>query len=135
MKMRLHTIALLLPALMLGSCGGMKTTEPSMKEQDPHSYAVPVEAKVKHLNWAATVDFNSKTIDAEAAWEIENTGNADSIRFDTKDLEIKSITIDDGPSTEYRLAKTDPILGQALVVAIKPETKVIRIQYRTSPEA
>lgn len=106
-----------------------------MKEQDPHSYAVPAEVKVKHLDWTATVDFESRTIRATAEWEVEGIGGADSIHMDTKDLVIKAITLDDGVAAEYRLAKTDPILGQALVIAIKPATKVIRIEYETSPRA
>lgn len=106
-----------------------------MKKQDPHSYAVPAEVKVKHLDWTATVDFESRTIRATAEWEVEGIGGADSIHMDTKDLVIKAITLDDGVAAEYRLAKTDPILGQALVIAIKPATKVIRIEYETSPRA
>lgn len=106
-----------------------------MKEQDPHSYARPAEAKVKHLEWTATVDFDSKTIRAAAVWQIENNGDADSIRFDTKDLAIKSISIDNTTSTEFRLAKPDAILGQALVIAIRADTKVVRIEYETSPQA
>lgn len=106
-----------------------------MKEQDPHSYAIPTEAELKHLDWNATVDFDSKTIRGTAAWEIETNGSADSIRLDTKDLAIKSVTLDDGVATQYRLANADPILGQALVIAIKPGTKVVRIEYETSPQA
>ena len=106
-----------------------------MKEQDPHTYAIPAQAEVKHLRWTATVDFNSKTIRGTAAWNIQNNGHADSIRLDTKDLAIKAIRLDNGANTSFRLGEADPILGQALVIAIKPETKVVSIEYETSPHA
>ena len=106
-----------------------------MTKPDPHSYAIPAEAKVKHLTWTANVNFDAKTISARASWDIENGGNADSIRFDTKDLIIKHITRDGGTPAKYRLADKNPILGQALVVAIAPDTKTIRIEYETTPGA
>jgi len=106
-----------------------------MTKLDPHSYAIPAEAKVKHLDWTATVDFDKKVINARAGWEIETDGNADSIRFDTKDLTIKKIILDDDVVAKYRLADKDPIMGQALVVAIQPKTKTVQIEYETSPAA
>lgn len=135
MKLRLPRIALLLPAFLLSNCGAMKTTETSMKAPDPHSHAIPAEAKVKHLHWKADVDFDSKTIRGNAAWEIEKTNDVDSIRFDTKDLNIKRITLDDAVTTNYRLGKKDAILGEALIIAIRPETKIVRIEYETTPGA
>ena len=135
MKKRLQSLGLLLAALVAGSCGSMKTSEIPMKELDPHSYAIPAEASVKHLDWTATVDFQSQMIRATAAWKIEQADGVDSIRFDTKDLIIKAVTLDDRVATEYRLAKADPILGQALVIAIKPGTRTVRIEYETNPRA
>ena len=106
-----------------------------MTKQDPHSYAIPAEANVTHLTWTANVDFGSKIIKALASWDIENAGNADSIRFDTKDLVIKQITFGNGTPAKYRLAEKDPILGQALVIPITSDVKTIRIEYETTPGA
>ncbi|MEX2231966.1 MAG: M1 family metallopeptidase [Cyclobacteriaceae bacterium] len=104
-------------------------------KQDPHSYSVPAEAKVKHLIWKARINFDSKTIEGTATWNIENHNNADTIILDTKDLNIEKITLDNNVSAQFRLGKKDPILGQALAISIKPETKTVHIRYRTSPEA
>lgn len=104
-------------------------------KKDPHSYAVPADALVKHLTWKATVNFDTKTIVAIASWHFENNGQADSIIFDTKDLNIQKVTVDGGKPAQFRLGDKDPILGQPLAVAITREAKTVHIHYETSPEA
>lgn len=103
--------------------------------QDPHSYAAPSEAVVKHLSWKAAIDFGSKTISATARWEIANLNNADVIILDTKGLQIEKVWLDDGINTEFKLGEKDEILGQPLAVMIRPDTKHISIQYKTSSTA
>src|SRR5687768_10648091 len=134
--MRLFKQGLLLLAMSIISCNNSQENEneTSMKKQDPHSYAVPAEAKVKHLSWRARINFESMTIEGTASWEIEHN-KSDSIRLDTKDLNIKTIKLDDNRATTFRMGPKDPILGQALVISIKPDTKLIHIDYQTSPKA
>ena len=135
MEIRLsHTISLL-SAVIATSCGSIKTNENFIMKQDPHSYSVPGEAKVTHLEWAAFVDFGTKTIRGSATWQIESAEDADSIRFDTKDLLIERVTLDDGTEAKYRLGSADAILGQALVVPIEPGTRAVKIEYATSSGA
>lgn len=102
---------------------------------DPHSFAQPLEAKVTHLNWKAEISFETKKISAIASWEIEVQPDVDIITLDTKGLTIQKVTLDNDQPTEFKLAENDPILGKALAVLIKPGTKVINIQYETSPDA
>ena len=74
----------------LFSCKTKENTEQKVQPQmlkDPHSYSAPSEARVKHLKWKATLDFERKIIYATAKWQIENLANADVIIFDTKDLQ------------------------------------------------
>jgi aminopeptidase N len=132
--MRLLTPGLIVLSLLAASCKSRSEKETADMKQDPHSYATPSRASVKHLYWKATVDFDKHIINATASWDIENHG-ADTIRLDTKDLRIGSVTLDDGSSTGYRLGDKDPILGQVLAIAIKGNTKKIHIQYQTSPQA
>lgn len=118
------------------TCCTQKTMEQkSVVAQDPHSFSIPSEAKVKHLSWKATVDFTAKTIDGVATWEIESAPDADIILFDTKDLKISKVTLDDSQPAEYRIADKDFVLGEALAVLIKPQTKKVNIHYQTSPTA
>lgn len=136
--MKITIITKLICLLALGvviSCR-QKTTETVMKPAtDPHSYAQPAEARVKHLQWKATVDFDHKIIRAVATWTIEANANADLITFDTKGLSIEKVTLNDNVAAEYRLANNDSILGQALAVLLKPGTTQVSITYQTSPDA
>jgi leukotriene A-4 hydrolase/aminopeptidase len=130
-------ITALLVIAALCSCESVKNQESvtMSKPNDPHSYAIPDDARVKHLNWKAQIDFNSKTIHAVASWTIESDSDADRIMFDTKDLSIEKITLDDNADTEFQLSEKDPILGQALVVKIKRGTQTVHIEYSTTQDA
>jgi leukotriene A-4 hydrolase/aminopeptidase len=133
--MRASKPGFLIVALILSRCGTQTNNEPAFMKQDPHSYSVPAEAKVKHLTWKARINFDSKTIDGMATWSIENHTNADTIILDTKDLNIEKISLDNNISAQFRLGKKDAVLGQALAIAINPKTRSVHIQYKTSPEA
>ena len=69
---------------------------------DPHSFSVPSEAKVTHLRWRANVDFEKRMISATAEWEIEMKPDAAEIIFDTKGLDIQSVTLDNGVAATFR---------------------------------
>lgn len=103
--------------------------------QDPHSYSAPHDARVTHLTWKARVDFDTKTIHATASWDIATSKDADVVIFDTKDLNIEKVTLDANVAVEHRLSGKDELLGQALAVPIRPNTKRINITYSTNPEA
>lgn len=122
---------------ILTRCGSpMTTQEKNTMTQDPHSFSKPSEAKVTHLSWKATVDFNEKKIAATASWNIEADPDADVILLDTKGLNIQRVTLDNEQPAEFKLAQEeDEILGKALAVLLRPGTKVIHIQYETSPSA
>jgi leukotriene A-4 hydrolase/aminopeptidase len=102
-------------------------------KSDPHSYSRPGEATVKNLQWTATVNFDTKTIDGIASWTIEGS-DADSIILDIKDLEIKKVRVDNA-AANFTVGEKDEILGQALAIPIRPDTKSIQIHYQTSPGA
>ena len=134
LMMRLVNPGFLALALFIGGCGRLEKKENPMTKKDPHSYAMPAEARVAHLHWQANVNFDSKRIDAVADWTIENEG-ADTIRFDTKDLNIRSVKLDRGVKATFRRGKKHPIFGEELAVSIKPETKRVTIEYTTSQHA
>jgi leukotriene A-4 hydrolase/aminopeptidase len=106
----------------------------AIKLEDPHSYAKPNEAVVKHLSWKAKVDFDQKVIVAEAEYAIENLTKTKEIIFDTKDLEIEGVFVD-GKRAGFKLAAPDSILGSALRIPIEPNSKQVTISYKTSPSA
>jgi leukotriene-A4 hydrolase len=116
-------------------CATQSKQEIKMIIEDPHSFAKPSEARVIHLNWKATVNFDTKVISAVATWTIEADKDADIILLDTKDLTIEKVTLDEHVPAEFKLAEQDPLLGQALAVLLKPGTNKISIQYKTSAGA
>lgn len=112
----------------------MSPTEEAMQTgQDPHSYA-KAEAKVRHLNWLAEVDFESKKIKAVANWTIETQSGAENIFFDIYDLQIDSILVD-GVKTNFALSPFDEHLGQGLRIPIQENSKMLSIHYSTGDDA
>lgn len=112
----------------------MSPTEEAMETgQDPHSYAKS-NARVSHLNWIASVDFEAKQISAEAQWDITSEAGATDIFFDIYDLEIDSILVD-GERVNYALSPMDHHLGQGLRIPITETSKQVVIHYRTGDDA
>lgn len=124
-----------LPIFLFNQCTQVKTQETEATTTDPHSFAVPDNARLKHLSWKASVDFDRKIIAATATWDIERAPDADIIILDTKGLNIKKIAAGTGEALEYRLADKDSLFGQALAILIKTDTKKIVIEYETSADA
>src|SRR5690606_41127140 len=48
---------------------------------------------------------------------------------------FRSVTLNDGEIATWRLSAVDSTFGQALVVAITPQTERVSIRYATSPQA
>jgi leukotriene-A4 hydrolase len=123
--------------IILNSC----TSSNKVMEQkiavgtDPHSFSQPSVSRVNHLSWIANVSFKLKVISAVATWSITSSPEADEIIFDTKDLNISKVTLDNSQPTDFKLAPRDSILGSALIVKIKKGTKKVNIHYQTSPGA
>jgi leukotriene-A4 hydrolase len=116
----------------------MTTAEQTLSElpQDVHSYAKPAEAVAKHLDLNLAIDFDKKTLTGTAAYDIENLAETAEIIFDTRGLEIKQVYLDDtNEITSFYLGKNDAFLGKPLHIAIKPGTKRVTIEYKTTSDA
>ncbi|WP_255474155.1 M1 family metallopeptidase [Pontibacter qinzhouensis] len=115
----------------------MKTENEIGRESiDVHSFARPTEAVAKHLDLDIAVNFDQKIISGRATYQIENLTQTDQIVFDAKGLQIEKVFLGDSlTETNFRLGKEEKFLGQPLLIDIRPETKSVTIQYRTTPEA
>jgi len=102
---------------------------------DIHSFGNMNDVVLSHLFWDAQLNFDSRTIEASAAWTIDNKNGADKLILDTENLTIKNVTLDKGHKTTFELMEADPVLGRALHIQIYPDTKNVVIEYETSPEA
>jgi leukotriene-A4 hydrolase len=112
------------------------TKQSDMYTQDPHSFARPLEAVVRHLDLDLAVDFPAKTISGIASYKIDTDDKATKILFDTDNLTITKVTLDkDDETADFKVSERIDHLGSPLEVSIKPNTKVVHIHYSTTPES
>lgn len=117
--------------VLLYGCGTKK--DPDFT--DPHSASQPFEARAEHLVWRANVDFNKRTIHARASWLISKRADAKHIVFDTYDLNIERVWLDENIPTDWHLADSVAYLGRALVVHLEKGTQWVHIEYKSNPGA
>jgi len=98
--------------------------------EEPHSYAQPNEAAIRHLDLDIELDFSKKIISGVASYQIDNN-NADEIILDAKFLNIKNVKAD-GEDVKFSLGEFDEQLGQALTITITKDTKAIAVFYETT---
>ena len=108
-----------------------------MPVNDPHTYARPGEAAIKHLNLDITVNFEDEQIRGQAQYRIAKSEEADSLFLDTRNLTIEKVTLgkEGKTSTAYNLGAKRQYMGRHLAIALKPKTEWVNIEYQTSPEA
>jgi leukotriene-A4 hydrolase len=111
---------------------------------DPHSYASQGTLRVRHLRLRLAVDFSQRTLAGTATWLLADgltaPGSAAEAELvlDTHGLQLDSVSLGEtaaGSVAEYRLAATDPVLGQALHIQVPVGTAAITVSYRTEPAA
>lgn len=126
---------LMLPAIaLLFACSDKKKSVSMTK--DPHSFARPYEVYVQHLNLNLACDFDKRTLKGYAEWTLGRNSDADTIVLDTRDLLITRVQLDgDTASAPFTLSAPDSILGSALKIRIKPDTRTVKIYYQTLPDA
>lgn len=142
MKKILYSILL----LTFISCGNENQPAPERSEKtkllianmklasDPHTWSKPNSARVKHLEWDATVDFATKTIAAIATYDIENLTDTNAIVFDTKALNISKVQVD-GVDVPFTLGTEKEYVGMPLNVPISTNSKKVAITYTTTKDA
>ncbi len=102
---------------------------------DPHSWARPDQVAIQHLALDLSVDFPHQRLSGTATLTLDNHG-ADRLYLDTRDLEIRSVSLGDAHTpARYSLGESRPYLGSPLMVEITPETRTVTIDYQTSPQA
>ncbi|MCB1054921.1 MAG: aminopeptidase, partial [Acidobacteria bacterium] len=129
----------LLAGLALGCSPATETASPAspppLTVVDPQSYARPDQVAVRHLDLVAAVDFDLQRITATASYQLDRRTDADHLILDTRGLDIDSVTLDDGVETTFELGEEHRRLGQALSIALRPETETVHVAYSTRPDA
>jgi leukotriene-A4 hydrolase len=105
-------------------------------EQDPHSFARPDEIAVQHLILDLNVDFNRRQLAGRASLRINNKLGADHLVLDTRDLDVRRVTLDDGKAeARWTLGNEVKFLGRPLEIEITPQTTWVNVDYATKPQA
>lgn len=136
---------LLLTIYLFSSCDispvapGTKTEQLADSTYDDHSYSNLKEIRTSHLDLDLEVNFSNKTIYGVAHHTMINKGS-DTAIFDIKGLLIQKITIGKGKNereTDFVIGNMDKdsILGQPLLVTVKPNTTQVNIYYQTTTES
>ena len=102
---------------------------------DPHSYALPLEARVHHVALDLVVDFASKTIGGTATLDIDRQPTAREIVLDRKGYEVQSVTDSAGRPLAYSFGAEDKELGTPFRIELGPDTRRIVVRYRSRPDA
>jgi leukotriene-A4 hydrolase len=103
--------------------------------KDIHSFARPEEAVVRHLALDLNVDFEQRRLAGSATLTIETHNGARELVLDSHGLTVDRVTLDDGTEATFTVSAAQAYLGSALTIAIKPDTKSVKIDYAASPEA
>ena len=142
-----HSLLIIILACVLLSCDQDGSTNEGNKEQKPnkgydmdvvdqYTYAQPHEAVVTHLDLDIKVNFANKKISGRASYQINNKTGTDKIFFDTKNIDIESVTIgEEETTTDFALVGYKEFLGRKLEISVLPGTEVVNIYYSTRPDA
>jgi leukotriene A-4 hydrolase/aminopeptidase len=103
---------------------------------DPHTFAKPEDARIRHLNLNLSVDFEKKVLTGKAQILFDNLSGTDKIILDTRELKIAKVTLDSTETeTKFVLGKPDKHLGQSLSIDIAANSKLVNVYYTTSSDA
>lgn len=128
-------------AILFAGCSTDSTTSNKQlavlnmkRATDFHSYSQPDEAVVTHLNWEASVDFETRVITATAHYDILSQKDAERIIFDCVDLTISQVLVD-GAEVDWDMGPAQPFIGQPLSIPLPTDAKRVSISYASSPDA
>ena len=104
----------------------------SEAEIDYHTLSNYMDVYVSHIHLDVEISFDEKKLFGSATHTIENPCNKDIIVFDSRSLDITSITLNDGEEATYEIGELDELLGQSITVHINENTELVTINYSTT---
>lgn len=107
---------------------------------DVHSYANTAAVRVEHGDFDWIVDFDRRVLRGTATLRIARSGVNDSqLVLDTRELKILGAELSANGAqfapAQFTLGNPDKILGSALTVPLRADSRYVRISYETSPAA
>ena len=140
MKRTLFLLAALLPAAACGTAPAFDTPAVVQPAQaayvpDPHSFAQPAEAAVRHVHLDLSANFVDKVLAGTATLTLERAPGADDVVLDAKNLDIRRVTDGSGSALRWSLGEEREILGRPLTVELPAGVDRIVVHYATRPDA
>ncbi|MCW3798032.1 M1 family metallopeptidase [Sphingomonas sp. BN140010] len=102
---------------------------------DPHSFARPREARVSNVALDLAIDFTRRTVGGTATLDLVRRSNARELVLDRKGYEVHSVADGAGRKLAFRFGRADKDLGTPFIIALRPDTRQVRIDYRSRPDA
>lgn len=111
---------------------------------DHHSFANPLELRVRHLDLDVRVEFEARRLSGVADLTVERRDPAArTLRLDTRDLNVRGAWLLRDPGApeplRFQLGAARPFLGRELAVELPAElpegSLTVRISYQTHPQA
>lgn len=120
---------------------------------DEHSYARPAEVRVRHFGLRLGVDFEARVLDGSITLLVERADRGAPLHLDTRGLSIAKVEVAraegvidltrarlaaiEAPwrTASWRLGALDQHLGQGLAIPLADDVNLVRIHYRTAPDA
>jgi leukotriene-A4 hydrolase len=136
----MRAIALLLVCVSLSAVAAPPPDRSLDRSFDEHSYAEPDKVVVRDLGLDLRVDFAKKELRGSADLALNwKDPKHRVLLLDTRDLTIDKVLGKSGDGgwrkLAFALAPRDPIFGQKLTVTMKRQYEIVRVRYRTSPQA
>ncbi|MBL7983301.1 MAG: M1 family metallopeptidase [Flavobacteriales bacterium] len=125
-------------AVLFTSCSGEGTPKGSdlkaeeIEAMDTHTHASASAARITHLDLDVQVAMDTRTISGTAGYAIRPNGS-DTIFLDTDGLNVAAVRVD-GQPVEFQLGDST-LLGRALGIPIKRNSKQIAVDYKTTSDA
>lgn len=111
------------------------TSVEETKITDLHSNSNMNEVNTTHLHLDLTVHFDSNSLKGSVKHTINNSTKATKMIFDTKQLVVSKIVLNDSEETSFTINEGSELLGDALIVNIDEHTESVTIFYSTLPES
>ena len=99
---------------------------------DVHTLSNYKEVPISHTHLDIEVNFENKCVSGIVTHTIDNSKKQSKVILDTKNLEIKDVTLDDGEKTTFSFGENDELLGLPLVIDIKEGTQKVSVTYSTT---
>jgi leukotriene-A4 hydrolase len=102
---------------------------------DIHSFARPDEVVVRHVALDLDLDFDRHEARGSCALTLARHAPEAPLRLDSNGLAIGRVEDQDEAELAWSIGRVDPLLGEEIVVQLRPNTTAAIVHYRTQVDA